>query len=153
MHSIASRCQSLVVPTETVYYPVLWSVKKPSSTQSGKNTDIFPEDFTESHLVSKEDFNTYGYYRTYGYGMLCINGLDFQSTKKYPEFNHWGFEDTNFYKEIRDSSSLSVLRFNDPGLMHKWHPKECNEEDKAQYWIFKKLGFPSACERVKTANG
>ena len=142
------------MPSKTVYYPILWSEKKSNSSQrSGKAQSYqFPEDFPGSQSGSNEGTNL-GYWRSSGFGMLCINGLDFHSTSGYPEYKQWGFEDTNFYNEIRYSSNFSVLRFNDPGLVHRWHPKECSRRSKSQHWVFKQMGIPSACDKVKTANG
>jgi len=67
-----------------------------------------------------------GYWRIWGTGMYCLLGPHAQQFRLNESFKGWGGEDGNFYNYV--SSTLTkyrVVRENEPGLIHLWHPKTC----------------------------
>ena len=169
------RCQTFAATSRSVYFPIIWSQKKPQSPFPNSNPTN--EELLTQHKLSRRTdtakvesvrlsdiqktlqdeamnipgvSNTdEGFWRAYGYGMSCMRASDFKRLGGFPEYSNWGNEDTDFYKKaVR--SDLTVFRLHDAGLVHKWHPKSCSDADirNTKSWLQWFLRKPSACESV-----
>eukprot|EP00041_Stephanoeca_diplocostata_P029810 m.887333 g.887333 ORF g.887333 m.887333 type:complete len:515 (-) comp23636_c0_seq6:1896-3440(-) len=101
------RCKANAIPGDSLYFPISFSLFK------GKSVQVVHEN---------------GDWRTYGLGMVCISTTDFLASKGFSKtITGWGREDVDFYEHMLKNTSLTVLRSVDEGLVHIWHPKECNQ--------------------------
>eukprot|EP00041_Stephanoeca_diplocostata_P029812 m.888098 g.888098 ORF g.888098 m.888098 type:complete len:199 (-) comp23636_c0_seq63:1896-2492(-) len=88
----------------------------------------FPISFSLFKGKSVQVVHENGDWRTYGLGMVCISTTDFLASKGFSKtITGWGREDVDFYEHMLKNTSLTVLRSVDEGLVHIWHPKECNQ--------------------------
>ena len=143
------RCQTYTVQKRSVYFPVIWSTKKPrisSSSQTLRSRKVNEENLTQVMDENKET----GFWRWGGHGIVCIRASDFQETGGFPEYYHWGSEDTELFKRVI-KRGLSVFRMEDPGILHAWHPKTCTIADKMHTTTWSRWlnGRPSTCEKVR----
>ena len=74
--------------------------------------------------------------------MVCTSGENFNKYGHFPEFETWGLEDKFLFFQMADAG-LRVHRFNESGLIHKWHPKDCSADND----VTKQL-----CEKIKKKN-
>ena len=72
-------------------------------------------------------FDTSGYWREFGFGMVCIHPSDYFNigglSQKYKE---WGEEDVAFADEV-SHLGYELFRANDDGIEHIWHEAVCPE--------------------------
>eukprot|EP00039_Didymoeca_costata_P000886 m.47772 g.47772 ORF g.47772 m.47772 type:complete len:488 (-) comp10532_c0_seq2:52-1515(-) len=68
-----------------------------------------------------------GKFRTYGYGMFCGYREDFLVNGGYDDnITTWGSEDVKLFDRMVRKSNLEIFRAVEPGLIHKWHEKVCD---------------------------
>ena len=94
-----------------------------------------------------------GFWRWYGFGMVCISASDFREIGGFPEYSNWGREDKELFNKVV-KRGLAVFRMEDQGVLHKWHPKTCTDADKKHTttWFRWLKGDPSDCEKVRDAH-
>eukprot|EP00038_Savillea_parva_P012493 m.205022 g.205022 ORF g.205022 m.205022 type:complete len:495 (+) comp22751_c0_seq1:95-1579(+) len=103
------RCRANAEQGASVYFPIPFSLFK------HKNETVAHEN---------------GDWRTYGLGMVCISVSDFVGSHGYnTQITGWGREDVDFYERMLKNASLQVMRAIDEGLMHRWHPKVCDNSE------------------------
>ncbi len=119
------RCARNAIPGQQVYYPVFYSLfpysnKQPAVQQFG------------------------GFWRVTSFGMACLTRADFERVNAFGDaetrFQGWGSEDVYMHELIRNSSELVALRAVEPGLIHRWHSKNCDRTSK-DYWNCMKTNF------------
>ena len=121
------RCQSYSIQTHSVYFPVVWSEKMPKNEFNDSLPKVSGFDLGITEHKLNRSLKERGFWRRFGTGMSCMKGSDFQNLGGFPEYLGWGSEDTTLYRNALNSG-LSVLRLEDRGLIHKWHPKNCTQE-------------------------
>ena len=118
------RCGKYTVPSKQVYFPLVWSEKKSASAPELNLTSINVRYDFEKITQST---NYKGEWRIYGFGMLCINGKDFEGlVGGWPEFERWGREDGLLQQKVM-KKRLKVIRKEDHGLIHLYHTKKHNK--------------------------
>lgn len=112
---------SLVYPSATAYFPIVYSEFNPQTVNLANKALQRHEILRKASTWQNVDHK--GIFRSFGYGMWAMTGLDAAGFRLSEEFQGWGGEDEAFYALITDH--LNVIRMNEPGLVHKWHPKSC----------------------------
>lgn len=119
------RCAQNSILRHQVYYPVFYS--------------LFP--YGNKHPIVKQ-FN--GFWRMTSFGMACIRKGDFEEVDPFGDaetkFQGWGSEDVHMFHRIRNSSNLVAFRAVEPGLLHRWHAKNCDKASR-DYWNCMKTNF------------
>lgn len=121
-----------VKPFIQSYFPVVFSEYNPTTVQvvqdflySAKlqnNVNQLEEDDSLSRLPPYSSHR--GLWRDFGFGMYALAGSDVQRFQFNEEYEGWGHEDTDFYKLVK--GSMTVHRQHEHGLIHGWHPKNCD---------------------------
>ena len=110
--------QKYVVPNQ-VYFPIVWSKYSPKSIKiisETLQTNVWP-------------FTSYeGIWRTWGYGMFAMHYDNLKHFKMDEKFTGWGGEDNDLHKRVKNALNITIIRKNERGLVHKWHPKICQKE-------------------------
>ncbi|CAN8073688.1 unnamed protein product [Agarophyton chilense] len=114
--SFFERCRHNSILGSQVYYPVFYS--------------LYP--YANANPVITE---RNGFWRKTSFGMTCIRKGDFQVVSAYADaetrFQGWGSEDVYQFELIRNTSNLVAFRAVEPGLLHRWHVKDCDETSEA----------------------
>ena len=96
-----------------------------------------------------------GHWAHYSFGMLCIYAGDYRKTSGYStEARGWGEEDVELYKAVIQKD-FEVFRSPDPGLLHRWHRKVCDEKkitDKEALYHCKRSRGENIADRIELAN-
>ena len=137
--SSVNRCRTLALERKTVYYPIVWSQSRPRYA---------PKNPMNTSIVGGNVPNGRGLWRVTSYGFLCLTATDFKELGPFAEYDVWGFEDRELFEMIK-KSDLQIFRFEDPGIVHKWHPKNCSESIRRQGFWPKLLGKKTTCEKVR----
>ncbi|XP_035691293.1 chondroitin sulfate synthase 1-like [Branchiostoma floridae] len=75
------------------------------------------------HYVFSKDA---GYWRYYGFGMVCLYQSDFLRTDGFdPTIEGWGLEDVDLYEKFV-KKDIRVMRVVDPGMVHVFHTIHCD---------------------------
>lgn len=116
--SFLENVEKYVVPNQ-VYFPIVWSKYSP------KSIDIISET-----LQSKIwPFTSYeGIWRKWGYGMFAMHYDNLERFKMDEKFTGWGGEDNDLHRRVEKASDITIIRKNERGLVHEWHPKVCKDE-------------------------
>ena len=102
------RCRANSISGNSAYFPIPFSLFK-----TAKNTSVIHPN---------------GDWRKYGLGMVCMSYSDFLGTGGYSKtITGWGREDVDFYEKLLKNTTIQVMRSIDEGLVHRWHPKVCDE--------------------------
>ena len=109
---------SFVTSNKTMYYPIVFSEHEPSSVIAAET--IFGE--LEPYDAQR------GVWRKTGWGMYAAFGEAVHSLKVEKRLDSkWGGEDGELKKRA-ESSGFTIVREQEPGLVHRWHPKLCTSE-------------------------
>jgi len=115
------NAMSLLYPAATAYFPIVYSEFNPQTVNLANKALQRHEILRKASTWQNVDHK--GIFRSFGYGMWAMTGSDAAGFRLSEEFQGWGGEDEAFYALIADH--LNVIRMNEPGLLHKWHPKSC----------------------------
>lgn len=112
---------SAVYLNRTAYFPIVWSEYYPLAVELAEK-QIQMED----HKALEEYSEHRGYWREHGTGMYCLSGPHAHKYQLKESFKGWGGEDGNYYKKLtRSVTKYRITRLEEPGLIHRWHPKYC----------------------------
>ncbi|PXF45525.1 Chondroitin sulfate synthase 3 [Gracilariopsis chorda] len=113
--SFFERCRHNTIQGSQVYYPVFYS--------------LYPY-ANANPTISERN----GFWRKTSFGMTCMRRSDFKDVGAYDDaetrFRGWGSEDVFQYELVRNSSNLIAFRAVEPGLLHRWHTKNCDASSK-----------------------
>lgn len=111
------RCRLNTIQGKQVYFPVFFKLY---------NLDFVHKYFigNSSQTLSRHN----GHWAHYSFGMVCIYTKDYRKTKGFDtNMKGWGEEDVDFLNRVM-SQGLEIFRAPDPGLIHLWHRKVCNQD-------------------------
>lgn len=105
---VLENCRTNTMKGSQVWFPVMFSL------------------YPYGKSLSSRD----GMWRRSSYGMACMYRSDFDKVggfggQEERRFQGWGSEDVYLYNQFRDNPDYAVLRALEPGLLHRWHGKEC----------------------------
>ncbi|XP_060917266.1 chondroitin sulfate synthase 3 [Labrus mixtus] len=118
------RCRDNTVQGRQVYFPVVFSQYNPKI--------VYPERTPrESKFVLTKKS---GFWRDYGFGIACVFKSDLLKTGGFDtSILGWGLEDVDLFTKVINSG-LKVLRSQEPGIVHVYHPVHCNSSlEQKQY--------------------
>lgn len=111
------RCRFYTAPGHQVYYPVVFSLFNPMVVYGGN-----PPSLREQYKINRET----GYWRDFGFGMVCHYRSDFLQTGGFDlSIKGWGKEDVKLYRKYLNSM-IKVVRSVDRGVFHMYHHKYCS---------------------------
>lgn len=109
------RCRLNTLPGRRVYFPVFFKLYNPGFVQNYALTNT-------SMLISRQN----GHWAHYSYGMVCLYAADYRKTGGFDlHMQGWGEEDVDFLNKVLQAG-FEVFRAPDPGLIHNWHRKVCD---------------------------
>jgi len=106
-------------PNSSAYFPIMFSAFEPESVEL---VDKFQPQ-TKQWRFSKH----HGDWRIFSFGMYVLAGSDAAQLTMDESFVGWGGEDNDFYSRV--TKKLNVIRLQEQGLTHVWHPKNCDLGD------------------------
>lgn len=110
------RCRDNAAQDRQAYFPVVFSQYNPKMAYGEK-----PPPNGEPVLTKKS-----GFWRDYGFGIACMFKSDLVRAGGFNvSILGWGLEDVDLFTKVVDSG-LTVVRSQDPGLVHIYHPVHCN---------------------------
>ncbi|XP_033503530.1 chondroitin sulfate synthase 3-like [Epinephelus lanceolatus] len=110
------RCRDNAVQGRQVYFPVVFSQYNPKIVYSEKA----PRE--NKFVLTKKS----GFWRDYGFGISCVFKSDLLKAGGFDtSILGWGLEDVDLYTKVINSG-LKVLRSQEPGIVHIYHPVHCN---------------------------
>lgn len=110
------RCRDNAVEGRQAYFPVVFSQYNPKI--------VFGESHTEdtNFVFTKKS----GFWRDYGFGITCIFKGDLLKAGGFDtSIQGWGLEDVDLFTKIINSD-LKVFRSQEPGIVHVYHPVQCD---------------------------
>lgn len=110
------RCRDNAVQGKQVYFPVVFSQYNPKI--------VYPEKTPrESKFVLTKKS---GFWRDYGFGITCVFKSDLLKAGGFDtSILGWGLEDVDLFTKVINSG-FKVLRSQEPGIVHVYHPVYCN---------------------------
>lgn len=113
-------CRKNSIRAERVFFPILFSFYNPLIVEK------FNQDkkIINNQLFINKDS---GYFRDSGFGMACMHKQDFDKIGGFKDWfsSEWGGEDLHLYRKFL-RSNIQIFRSITPGLIHKYHPKQCD---------------------------
>lgn len=110
------RIRTHTIRGHQAYFPIVFSQFDPSFGTNRSSDDVFEIDQDR------------GYWRFYGFGIAALYRSDLRTVGGMnTSIRGWGQEDVDLYDRVV-ASSLSVFRAPDPGLVHVFHPIECDAD-------------------------
>ncbi|XP_044029306.1 chondroitin sulfate synthase 3 isoform X2 [Siniperca chuatsi] len=110
------RCRDNTVQGIQVYFPVVFSQYNPKIVYSEKA----PRE--NKFVLTKKS----GFWRDYGFGITCVFKSDLVKAGGFDtSILGWGLEDVDLFTKVINSG-LKVLRSQEPGIVHIYHPVDCN---------------------------
>ncbi|MCJ8742575.1 hypothetical protein PDJAM_G00083610 [Pangasius djambal] len=110
------RCRDNTIEGRQVYFPVVFSQYNPKIVFAGSHTE-------DSNFVFTKKT---GFWRDYGFGITCIFKSDLLKVGGFDtSIQGWGLEDVDLFTKIINSD-LTVFRSQEPGIVHVYHPVQCD---------------------------
>jgi len=116
-----------VAPT-IFYFPIVFSQFRPSTVELVKV--VLPTAYDQFSIHA-------GLWRSFGFGMYALSGTDAHLVQLSESFQGWGGEDNDLHQQVLERN-YTVIRQEEYGLVHKWHPKYCT----AGKYVSKDRKFP-----------
>ncbi|XP_042878818.1 chondroitin sulfate N-acetylgalactosaminyltransferase 1-like isoform X3 [Penaeus japonicus] len=126
-HDFFNRCRSNTRKGYQVYYPVVFSLYNPKLVYPLFDKGIPP--INEQLVVDVQS----GFWRTFGFGMACMYGSDYEMSGGFPDIRSWGGEDVALYEKFLKMKDIKVIRAPDPSLFHLYHRKVCTDTNSVSY--------------------
>lgn len=112
------RIRRHTVAGRQVYFPIVFSQFDPTFDSKSATPSESPFERIDDDI---------GYWRFYGFGIVSIYRSDLEQAGGMNTSIHgWGQEDVDLYDRIVRSGRLTIFRAPDPGLIHVFHPVECD---------------------------
>ena len=111
------RARLNAIKGKQVYFPIFFKLY---------NTEFVNKHYkgNSSQLLSRH----HGHWAHYSFGMVVVYAGDYRKVGGFDiSMKGWGEEDVDFFRKVL-SHDMEVFRAPDPGLIHLWHPKICNED-------------------------
>ena len=156
--SFTRKCRANTVNSSSVYYPILFSEFHPNFERVWTLQDhLFNSILNMQKLLNSTSIRQYqhlqnhfevadakGYWRNYGFGLLCTHKGDFIASGGFDiSIQGWGMEDVDLVAKFITGQSASnkeeesadkkifhrkvnVFRAFDPSLVHVYHPSFCD---------------------------
>lgn len=107
-----------------LYFPIVYSQYDPKIVYSAE----YNENGQESKPMNEFAINEKnGIWRQFGFGIASVYKSDFLKLRGFnTNITGWGFEDVEFYHNVIKSKT-KFMRTPDPGLIHIYHPVQCDE--------------------------
>lgn len=128
------RIRKNTVQGKTIYFPIVYSLYKPDVFNKSYfvNTTYFfsqaDNEYSFYSIINEQN----GFWRQFGFGIVALYKSDYI---KVGGFNTsivgWGLEDVTFF-DSAIKTNLKVIRSPDPGLIHVYHPINCDNLDNNQ---------------------
>ncbi|XP_066925648.1 chondroitin sulfate synthase 1-like [Clytia hemisphaerica] len=113
------RCRSNTILDQQIYYPIVFSQFDPEMAN-------YKQEKPESVFYYSKDT---GFWRKYAFGITCQYRRDFDLIGGFDTtIQGWGMEDVDLYDRFVLSEKHNVFRAPDPGLVHIYHPVQCDEK-------------------------
>ncbi|XP_029472946.1 chondroitin sulfate synthase 3, partial [Rhinatrema bivittatum] len=110
------RCRDNTIQGQQVYYPIVFSQYDPKVTYGGNPPD------NSNFVFTKKT----GFWRDYGFGITCIYKSDLVKVGGFDtSIQGWGLEDVDLFTKVI-ASGLKVFRSQEPGVVHVFHPVQCD---------------------------
>ncbi|XP_053195976.1 chondroitin sulfate synthase 3 [Scomber japonicus] len=110
------RCRDNTVQGHQVYFPIVFSQYNPKIVYGEKG----PRE--NKFVLTKKG----GFWRDYGFGITCVFKSDLLKAGGFDtSILGWGLEDVDLFTKVINSG-LKVLRSQEPGIVHIYHPVHCN---------------------------
>lgn len=121
----ARRVQLNTIQGKQVYFPIYFSQYQPDFI-------CYQE---EDCVVREMDMSEFaGIWRHYGFGMVGVYKSDFISVGGFDtSIKGWGKEDVDFHERVI-AQKLMAFRSPDPGLLHLFHEKVCDNTLPSDQW-------------------
>lgn len=114
--SFLRRCRKNTAPGEQAYFPVVFMLYNPEIVYAGKSPPKAPS-------ISRDS----GHWASYAFGMVCMYRQDYDSVGGFDlSIKGWGAEDVKLFDKFVASKSIRPFRAVDPGLIHRFHMKNCD---------------------------
>lgn len=111
------RCRMNTALGKQVFYPIMYSQFDPKLSHTSNNK---PDTYYKINEGG-------GIWRTYSYGPACMYGQDLHAVGGFDtSIKGWGWEDVDLYQKFINHTEYEVLRAADPGLIHIYHPVNCD---------------------------
>ncbi|MEL6741421.1 MAG: galactosyltransferase-related protein [Planctomycetota bacterium] len=136
------KCRANARRGRRVYYPVLYSeflpafgAVKAAWLRGGVLTSAalawHLNDTLRGEIRPRADhfaiYERAGYWRSYGYGLLCVHQGDFVGSGGFDTtIRGWGLEDVDLMDKFLSAGKLELMRAADPSLVHVYHPSHCD---------------------------
>lgn len=118
------RCRDNAVQGRQAYFPVAFSQYNPKIvyTEKAQRENKF--------VLTKKS----GFWQDYGFGITCVFKSDLLKAGGFDtSILGWGLEDVDLFTKVINSG-LKVLRSQEPGIFHIYHPVHCNTSlEQKQY--------------------
>ncbi|KAI5629273.1 chondroitin sulfate synthase 1 precursor, partial [Silurus asotus] len=118
------RCRENAIEGRQAYFPVVFSQYSPKIVFAGSRAE------ENNYVFTKKS----GFWRDYGFGITCIFKSDLLKAGGFDtSIQGWGLEDVDLFTKIINSD-VKVFRSQEPGIVHVYHPVQCNSNlDPKQY--------------------
>ncbi|KAM9841308.1 chondroitin sulfate synthase 3 [Aulostomus maculatus] len=118
------RCRDNAIQGRQMYFPVVFSQYNPKIVYAEKALR------ENKFVLTKKS----GFWRDYGFGIACVFKSDLLKTGGFDtSIFGWGLEDVDLFTKVIHSG-LKVLRSQEPGIVHIYHPVHCNSSlEQKQY--------------------
>ena len=138
------RCRLNTIQGKQVYFPIFFKMYNPEFVQKYYQGNA-------TQILMRQN----GHWAHYSYGMLCTYVSDYRKAGGFDlEMRGWGEEDVDYFNRVLHTG-FEVFRAPDPGLVHNWHPKFCNQDtvkSKAAYVHCLRSKAENLADRIELAN-
>lgn len=115
---------------QQVYFPIVFSQFDPRAASEVDDGDVSHSSAPRKSSAADDQFaisDELGYWRQFGFGIVSLYNSDLKAIGGLDTtIQGWGREDVDLYDKIVQSN-LTVFRAADPGLVHIFHPIECDQ--------------------------
>ncbi len=138
------RARLNAIEGKQVYFPIFFKLYKLDFVNKYHKGN-------SSQLLKRHN----GHWAHYSYGMVVIYASDYRKAGGFNiNLKGWGEEDVDFFNKVIQHG-VEVFRAPDPGLIHLWHPKVCNQDTvvtSEAYYHCLQSKSENLADRIELAN-